>query len=71
MVTTPLIIDAMNVIARESAEQVEAPVLQLQDMIVSQQSAAGGLRADQEEVEPEEIPRSLERPRGKTESKHK
>jgi hypothetical protein len=56
MVTTPLIIDAMNVIARESAEQVEAPVLQLQDMIVSQQSAAGGLRADQEEVEPEEIP---------------
>jgi hypothetical protein len=55
-VTTPLIVDAMNAIARENAEQVTAPVLQLQDMIVSQQSAAGGLRADQEEVEPQEIP---------------
>jgi hypothetical protein len=56
MVTTPLIIDAMNAIARESAEQVEAPVLQLQDMIVTQQSAAGRPKADEEEVEPEETP---------------
>ncbi|MFN9981426.1 MAG: hypothetical protein ACK53Y_15985, partial [bacterium] len=56
MVTKPLIVDAMNAIARENAEQVTAPVLQLQDMIVSQQSAAEGPRADQEEVDPQEIP---------------
>jgi hypothetical protein len=55
MVTTPLIADAMNAIAREDAEQAMAPVLQLQELIVSQQSAAEEPRVNQEEVDPQEI----------------
>jgi hypothetical protein len=53
LVTTQLIIDAMNAIARESGEQAGAPVKQLQEAIVSQQSAA-------EEVSPEEPAEILE-----------
>jgi hypothetical protein len=40
LVTTQLIIDAMNAVARESTEQEGAPTRQLQRTIVSQQSAA-------------------------------
>ena len=53
LVTTQLIIDAMNAIARESGEQAGAPIRQLQEAIVSQQSAA-------EEVSPEEPEEILE-----------
>ena len=53
LVTTQLIIDAMNAIARENAEQAGAPIRQLQEAIVSQQSAA-------EEVSPEEPAEILE-----------
>jgi hypothetical protein len=53
LVTTQLIIDAMNAIARGSAEQAGAPIRQLQEAIVSQQSAA-------EEVSPEEPAEILE-----------
>ncbi len=53
LVTTQLIIDAMNAIARGSAEQAGAPIRQLQEAIVSQQSAA-------EEVSPEDPAEILE-----------
>jgi hypothetical protein len=67
MVTTPLIIDAMNAIARECAEQVEAPVRQLQELIVSQQSAAGRITEEEELEEQAEVPEGIQVEQGETE----
>jgi hypothetical protein len=50
LVTTQLIVDVMNAVARESAEQAGAPIRQLQEAIVSQQSAAVGANPEEPAV---------------------